>query len=601
MVARLYTFIALLGGFTIVMAIFSNFLNITHKDNIKNIKEINDEIIFFETLMGRHEGYVKDMLNSVVFQKEFQKETSHTNCDLGKWYYDFIKSKEFKELSEKLQKDLLDMEDDHEILHKTGLIIKNDFIFLDRNLKKDIMNLRLAHYKLSTSIKDSIEKKWVIDRGLNYDECQFGKWWKEHSKSESYKHLLKTNFPKLMDEFLPLHQEMHEYVKQIHNLQKEGNYKEASKIYSHDFLPSTIELEGKFGLLVEELEKIEGYNNAIITMLSHNIPTSIDAIKHGLKGYQEYLQEKKDLAIIETDESSKTIDLLLLILGGVNILILIGTAYWVQNSLIGNIKYLRARYKELQDTQTQLIQAEKMASLGGMVAGVAHEINTPVGMALTGITHLKDETKTLKKLYENEEMGEEDFKDFIAHSEELSRSILVNLEKAASLVRSFKQVAVDQSSEADRDFKLKEYIEEILSSLHSQIKKSKVNVKVDIDPTIEIYSNPGALSQVLSNFIMNSLIHAFDKDQDGEIRINGFFDNDKLVIIYKDNGKGMSQEVIDKIYEPFFTTNRANGGSGLGMNIVYTLVTAKLKGSITIHSKPGEGAEFIIKIPVVKK
>jgi len=251
---------------------------------------------------------------------------------------------------------------------------------------------------------------------------------------------------------------------------------------------------------------------------------------------------------------------------------------------------------KLQDTQSQLIQSEKMASLGGMVAGIAHEINTPVGMALTGITHLKSETQELETLFQAQEMTQTNFEDFINDSIILNTSIANNLQKAANLVKSFKQVAVDQSSDEDREFNLKEYIEEILTSIQNETKKTKHNIIVEIPSDIRINSNPGAFSQIITNFIMNSIIHAFDKDEIGEIKISASFENNILTLIYKDNGKGLTKEGKNKIFDPFYTTNRGGGGSGLGMNIVFNIITQKLNGTIAILSEIGDGIEFKITI-----
>ncbi len=256
---------------------------------------------------------------------------------------------------------------------------------------------------------------------------------------------------------------------------------------------------------------------------------------------------------------------------------------------------LKEKINEIEKSRKKLVEAEKMATLGSMVAGIAHEINTPVGMALTGTTHLLDETKTLKKLFEDAKLSEEDFKSYLQNSTTLNHSIQNNLTKAADLVKSFKQVAVDQSSNEDREFNLKEYIDEILLSIHNQIKKTKHKIIVDIDSQIKLKSNPGAFSQIFTNFIMNSIIHGFENIEKGEIKISAFVEETKLHIMYEDNGVGLSSEQKEKIFDPFFTTKRGSGGSGLGMHIVYNLITTKLGGEIEVESKKGEGIKFIMQ------
>jgi signal transduction histidine kinase len=254
---------------------------------------------------------------------------------------------------------------------------------------------------------------------------------------------------------------------------------------------------------------------------------------------------------------------------------------------------LERNYKELQ-----IMQSEKLTSLGSMVAGVAHEINTPVGLALTGITHNQEELQALEDDYNNDSLTESSFKSYIKNAKELNRSISINLKKAAEIIRSFKRVAVDQVSDEDREFALKQYVEEILSSLYNQIKKTKHKITVNVDDDLKIYSSPGAFSQILTNLIMNSFIHGFKEKEEGEILIEATMSNDTLKLVYKDNGAGLDETAKRKIFDPFYTTNRAGGGSGLGMNIVFNLVTKKLNGTITLNSAKNKGVEFVIKIPV---
>jgi signal transduction histidine kinase len=241
-----------------------------------------------------------------------------------------------------------------------------------------------------------------------------------------------------------------------------------------------------------------------------------------------------------------------------------------------------------------------MISLGEMVAGVAHEINTPIGMALTGITHLETLTVDLKELYENENMSEEDFTEYIAENIELAKSIKLNLQKAATLIKSFKMVAVDQSSQEIREIRLKEYIQDILISLRSKLKHTKIKVNLNCED-IKIFINAGALSQIFTNLINNSIIHGFEKSEEGEININVKKVDNNLEIKYTDSGKGMSEKELKKAFDPFFTTKRGKGGSGLGLSIVYNLVTSLFGGEIKLKSKPAEGVEFFIKIPIKNK
>jgi len=260
---------------------------------------------------------------------------------------------------------------------------------------------------------------------------------------------------------------------------------------------------------------------------------------------------------------------------------------------------LQTSLNTLKETQKQVIEAEKMASLGELVAGVAHEINTPLGISVTGITHLKDMSDNIKKLYDENNMSKRKFEDYLEVNVELTHSISINLQRAAELVRSFKMVAVDQSSEQMVKFELRDRIDQIIVSLRNKIKHTKIKLKVDCDKNIEMYGEPGAIAQIFTNLITNSILHGFDKDDEGIIDIIVREQNDKIQIIYKDNGKGIKADVLPKIFDPFFTTIRANGGTGLGLHIIYNLVTSKFGGKIEAHSVFGEGVEF--KITLNKK
>jgi len=257
---------------------------------------------------------------------------------------------------------------------------------------------------------------------------------------------------------------------------------------------------------------------------------------------------------------------------------------------------LQKTFNNLQNTQSQLIHSEKMASLGGLVAGVAHEINTPVGMGLTGITHFLDITKNIKKLYSEDNMSEEEFDEYLNTSNDLARSINANLVRAADLIRSFKQVAVDQSSEARRIFNLNVYIHEILVSLRNFTRKTKVNIEIDCPSHIKINSYPGSFSQILTNLVMNSLHHGFDKDGEGTIKISIKAEENSLILKYSDDGKGIKKADLPKIYDPFYTTNREDGGSGLGMNILYNIIKTSFNGNIQCVSDENQGVDFTIEL-----
>jgi len=267
---------------------------------------------------------------------------------------------------------------------------------------------------------------------------------------------------------------------------------------------------------------------------------------------------------------------------------------------------LESSNKELADTidnliQTQkmLVEVEKMASLGGLVAGVAHELNTPVGNSLMGITHFSHITDKLEKSYKNEEMSQESFEDYLITSKDLAKQIHINLEKAALLVKNFKQVAVDQSSEEKRVFNLKQYLEEIVYSLSYIIKQTEVKIVVKCEDNIELYTYAGAYSQIFTNLLINSFRHAYGKKARGQIHISvEILENQKLKLHYRDDGKGIKAENLPHIFDPFFTTNREEGGTGLGLNIIYNIITSNFEGSIECKSIEKKGVDFFIILPL---
>lgn len=253
---------------------------------------------------------------------------------------------------------------------------------------------------------------------------------------------------------------------------------------------------------------------------------------------------------------------------------------------------------DLKETQKQLIESEKMSSLGILVAGVAHEINTPVGVSVTAASHLKDEIEQIEVLYREEKISRKILEEFFATTHEISDIILSNMNKSGNLIRSFKNIAVDQSSEVKRNFQLKEYLDEIALSLRSKFKRTQHKIIIDCSKDIYINSFPGTISQVFTNLIMNSLIHGFEGIDKGIININARVINHILHINYFDDGKGIPVDIIDKVFNPFFTTKRGQGGSGLGLSIVYNLITTSLQGQVSCISEVEKGVEFIINIPI---
>lgn len=256
--------------------------------------------------------------------------------------------------------------------------------------------------------------------------------------------------------------------------------------------------------------------------------------------------------------------------------------------------------EKLKIAQEELLQSEKLASLGNLVSGVAHEVNTPLGISITAASHLTSEARLTQRALLNNELKKSDLERFFNECLETGDLLSTNLDRAAQLIRSFKQVAVDQTSEEQRRINLRAYVDEVLASLRPKYKTAPVEVVNDIDPDITARLSPGALAQVVTNLVINSLLHGFDDGQRaGQIRFSSAPASvDRLALIYEDDGTGMSEETLKHIFDPFYTTRRSSGGSGLGMNIVFNLVTGKLGGRIQIHSPPHDGCRFRITLPL---
>jgi len=259
---------------------------------------------------------------------------------------------------------------------------------------------------------------------------------------------------------------------------------------------------------------------------------------------------------------------------------------------------LESALLRLREAQTQLVQSEKMASLGALVAGVAHEINTPVGVGVTAASTLKMRTQQMRGSYAGGTLSRTDLDTYVDIAMGASDIILRNLQRAADLIQSFKQVAVDQSSDERRHFALQGYIDEVLLSLAPRLKKTPHHVEVDCPADIMVDSYPGALAQILTNLVGNALMHAVPGDRPGSLRIEARVEAGWVQLRFSDNGVGIPAADLNRIFDPFFTTKRGSGGSGLGLHIVYNLATQMLRGRISASSEPGHGAEFLLQFPL---
>lgn len=273
----------------------------------------------------------------------------------------------------------------------------------------------------------------------------------------------------------------------------------------------------------------------------------------------------------------------------------------VQAELIVKNNELELALDELTDTREELIQSAKLNLASEVVAGVAHEINTPIGIALTLSTHLSQKTKMLEKDYVNQKLSKKRFDQYISVVKEAAETLENNLLRAAELVADFKQVAVDQSGKVKRRFDLKEYMETILANLYPKYKKTKHKIDINIPSELFIDGYPGALSQLVTNLLMNTLVHGFENKDEGHVIIEGIDLGERVRIIYRDDGVGIEEEIVNRIFDPFFTTKKEKGGSGLGLSIVYNLVTQVMGGTIKCKSKLNQGTKFVIEFDKVQK
>jgi len=260
---------------------------------------------------------------------------------------------------------------------------------------------------------------------------------------------------------------------------------------------------------------------------------------------------------------------------------------------------LLSTLEKLHQFQGQLVETEKMASLGDMVAGIAHEVNTPIGLGVTASTLMSDRLGEIKQAFEDKSLKSSQLKKFLTQGEENIGIIYRNLERAAKLISSFKKVAVDQSSVDSRVFNVNELLEEVLTTLKAKLNKKHIKLTIDCPADLIVESKPGPINQILINLILNSIIHGFESKPDGTINISVIYLSEQLHISYKDNGVGINESIKAKIFEPFTTTKRGSGGSGLGLHLVFNIVTQALNGHIDFESNVGLGTTFNITFPAL--
>lgn len=257
-------------------------------------------------------------------------------------------------------------------------------------------------------------------------------------------------------------------------------------------------------------------------------------------------------------------------------------------------------YERVKLAQSKLVEQEKLAALGSIVAGVAHELNTPIGNSLLVASSLKEKNDEFTQSIRNGSLKRSEMERFCRNSTEAVELIVRNLDTSAQLVSSFKQISADQTSNQRRTFDLAKICEELARTLAARTRREGHQLQVNIEPGIMMDSFPGPLGQVLSNLIINAIVHGFESGTPGKIEIDAELKNQKCVILRcKDNGKGIPEKNLKRIFEPFFTTRLGQGGSGLGLHISYNIVHSILGGSISVQSQENEGASFTLELPLI--
>jgi signal transduction histidine kinase len=276
----------------------------------------------------------------------------------------------------------------------------------------------------------------------------------------------------------------------------------------------------------------------------------------------------------------------------------IGTLANNFNDMADMLKKYSESLESLVDERTgQLFQAEKMASLGEFVASISHDINTPVGICLTTATYMMDSAMRSMSLFSNGTMARAELEQHFSILGESLDIMQKNLTRIHDLVQSFRKIASDRYIEEKREFNVKEYLSDILISLKPKLRRTKHTVTLTCSDSLVIETYPGSFSQIIMNLFVNSLTHAFEPGQAGNITIHAESDYATFILTYSDDGRGIPRENIEKIFDPFFTTKREEGGTGLGLSTAYSVVTQMMAGTILCESIIGKGTTFTITIP----
>jgi len=254
--------------------------------------------------------------------------------------------------------------------------------------------------------------------------------------------------------------------------------------------------------------------------------------------------------------------------------------------------------EQLRQTQDELVQREKLASLGQMVTAVAHELNTPLGVALTAITVVQEQARDLGEAMGEGRLKRAQLNEFLNDTVDGIDMALANLSRASTLVRSFKEVSLDQVASQVRPIRFGHYVREVVESLAPSYSRRAVRVEVEELSELLLLVDPGPIAQVVTNLLQNALVHAFRPEDQGTVRFEAGGRDGNALLICRDDGRGMPPEVATRVFEPFFTTRRGTGGSGLGLHIIYKIVVERLGGHVTCESTESRGTVFTATWPL---
>ena len=346
-----------------------------------------------------------------------------------------------------------------------------------------------------------------------------------------------------------------------------------------DYVKEAVRIAEFISVTVYEKQAYDKVTNAIVAYNAYQLKISADTFRQA--------QDRATIAFWAV-----------LITTVIEVLILKIILAYVLNLVSQYVTARKQHAEELLHKDEALLRAEKMAALGRLVAGVAHELNTPIGVCVTAASFLQEKANALVQGYSGGSLRKQDFDEFIEVVPISTDIIASNLDRAAELISSFKLVAVDVSSDIKRKFNLHAYITKVVQSLYPETKRFNHKICIQGDSELIVETYPGSISQIITNLVMNSIIHAFADQESGCICIDIVSNKNKVGLIYSDNGKGLTAESAKMIFEPFYTTIGGAGGSGLGMSIVYNLVTETLKGTVDCTSEPGNGITIEILIPI---